>query len=351
MDQPFPGAVRVPANPVDATVDFLERLGFRLEEIAPADDPAEALMTGHGLRLVLDRAYQGGADLVLPTGGTLAPGRYLGPAGLVVEVAAPRAMNTSPPAPAFVHTRHAETPFHEGRAGLLYRDLLPSRLGGRWVASHIRVARGGPVNDRVHHHGVRLQLIYCLSGESELIYEDHGPPFPFRAGDLVLQPPGLRHRVLSASEGFEVVEVASPAWHPTSIDHSMALPMPARTPERLLSGQQFLHAVADRCPVRPVAPGVDARDLGLDAPSGGLATARTLSFRSAGTIEVREADDLRFLFVVEGSGSLEGAASATLAARDAVALPPGPVLVTGAPGLQVLEVASPAGVPTAAVDR
>jgi len=351
MDGSFPGAVRVSADPLDATVDFLERLGFRLEEIAPADDPAEALMTGHGLRLKLERAYRGDTELVLPAGGTLALGRYVGPSRLVVEVAGPGAPIASPPAPAFVHTRFAETPFHEGRAGLLYRDLLPSRLGGRWVASHIRAARGGPIKDRVHHHAVRLQLIFCLSGESELVYEDHGPPFPFRAGELVLQPPGLRHRVLSASEGFEVVEIASPAWHPTSIDHEMALPTPDRAPDRLRSGQRFLHAVADRCPVRSVAPWVDVRELGLDAPSGGLAAAQTVSFGSAGTVQLREADDLRFLFVLQGSGSLQGAASATLAPRDAVALPPASVLLTGAPGLQVLEVTSPAGVPAPAVDR
>ncbi len=40
------------------TPSRVERLGFRLEEIAPADDPAEALMTGHGLRLLLDRGYR-----------------------------------------------------------------------------------------------------------------------------------------------------------------------------------------------------------------------------------------------------------------------------------------------------
>src|SRR5262245_57099264 len=162
MDRPFPGAVRIPADPIDATVAFLERLGFRLEEIAPADDPAEALMTGHGLQLRLERAYRGGVELILPAGGTLAPGRYSGPAGVAVEVSGPGAASVAPTAPAFIHTRFAETPFHEGRAGLLYRDLLPSRLGGRWIASHIRAPRAGPVKDRVHHHAVRLQLIYCL---------------------------------------------------------------------------------------------------------------------------------------------------------------------------------------------
>src|SRR6185369_1011305 len=119
-------AVRVPADPLEATIEFLERHGFRLE---------------------LDRAHRGAAELVVPAGGDVLPGRHTGPGGLVVEVT-PKARDLPPPAPAFVHTRLADTPVHEGRAGLLYRDLLPSRLGGRWVASHIRAARGGPVNDR-----------------------------------------------------------------------------------------------------------------------------------------------------------------------------------------------------------
>jgi len=351
MDLPLPGAVRVPANPLDTTVDFLERLGFRLEEIAPAEDPSEALMTGHGLRLKLDRAHRGAIELIVPAGGDLAPGRHVGPGGLVIEVAGPRTLDVPPAVPTFVHTRLAETPFHEGRAGLLYRDLLPSRLGGRWVASHIRAARGGAVKDRVHHHAVRLQLIYCLSGEAEVIYEEQGPPFAFRAGDLVLQPPGLRHQVLEASAGFEVVELASPAWHPTSIDHDMVLPSATRAPDRLRSGQRFLHAITDQCPPRLLAPGVEARDLGLEDASGGVATARVLQFRKSGTVELREAEDLEFLFVSAGTGSLEGLRSTTLAMYDAVALAPGPFVLTGSPGLRVLEVTSSSVTLTAATGR
>jgi quercetin dioxygenase-like cupin family protein len=333
------GAVRVPADPLDATVAFLERFGFQLEEIAPADDPSEALMIGHGLRLKLDRAHRGATALVVPAAGALAPGRHVGPGGLVVEIAAPRKLDIPPAAPTFVHTRYAETPFHEGRAGMLYRDLLPSRLGGRWVASHIRAARGGTVQDRVHSHQVRLQLIYCLSGEAELVYEGQTGQFTFGAGDLLLQPPGIRHQVLSASVGFEVVELASPAWHPTSIDHEMVLPSPGRG-DRPLSGQRFLHAVAEQCSVEPLAANVESRDLGLNAASGGLATARALRFRGTGTVELREADDLRFLFVSEGSGSIQGATRTVLAAYDAVALPAGQFLLLGSPGLRVLEVTS-----------
>jgi mannose-6-phosphate isomerase-like protein (cupin superfamily) len=338
---PSSGAVRVRAESLDATIAFLEGLGFRLEEIAPADDPAQAWMTGHGLRLQLDRATRAGAELVIPATDTLPPGRHVGPAGLVVELTVPGALHVPPPAPAFVHTRLAETPFHPGRAGLLYRDLLPSRLGGRWIASHIRAATGGPVDDRVHHHRVRLQLIYCLSGEAQLVYQEQGPPFAFRAGELVLQPPGLRHRVLAASVGFEVVELASPAWHPTLIDHDTVLPSQERVPDRARQGQRFLHAVPDRCSPRAVATGVTEVDLGLHAASGGLASARAVRFDRAGTVDLRDADDLRFLFVGAGTGAIAGPRTATLAAGDAVAFPPGRFILTGSPGLQVLEVTSP----------
>jgi mannose-6-phosphate isomerase-like protein (cupin superfamily) len=333
-----PGAVRVPANPVEATVEFLERFGFRLEEIAPADDPAEALMTGRGLRLRLERDFRGPVELVVPAGDGLVEGRHLAPGGLVIEVVTPQEPSDPRPAPAFVHTRLAEAPFHEGRAGLFYRDLVPSRMDGRWIASHICAATGGPVKDRVHHHAVRLQLIYCLSGEAQLVYEEQGPPFTVRAGDLVLQPPGLRHQVLSASAGFEVVEIASPAWHPTSVDHDMLLPSPARAPDRLRQGQRFLHAVEERCQPETVARGVEARDLGLHVASGGLASARVLHFREAGSVKLREARDLEFLFVRAGAGWIDGAGKADLETGDALALPPGPFALAGSPGLKVLEV-------------
>ena len=41
-----------------------------------------------------------------------------------------------------------------GRAGMLYRDLLPGRLGGCFIASHIRIPEVGPVPDNVHFHQV-----------------------------------------------------------------------------------------------------------------------------------------------------------------------------------------------------
>ena len=40
-----------------------------------------------------------------------------------------------------------------------YRDLIPGRLGGPYIASQLRIPNGGPVPDYVHHHHIIFQLI------------------------------------------------------------------------------------------------------------------------------------------------------------------------------------------------
>src|SRR5690349_7367988 len=100
-----------------------------------------------------------------------------------------------------------------------YRDLLPGRQGGRFIASAIRIDQGGPVPDYVHYHRVRFQLLYCVRGWVRVVYEGQGDPFVMAPGDCVLQPPRIRHRVLESSPGLEVIEVAGPAEHETLADH------------------------------------------------------------------------------------------------------------------------------------
>jgi quercetin dioxygenase-like cupin family protein len=166
--------------------------GFRLDTIVPADDPTELSLSrgDEQLRLVRD-------------------------------------------APARLH----DGAWHRGRAGMDYRDLVPDRRGGAIIASHIRIEQGGPVPDYVHFHDIRVQLIYCLHGWVRLVYEDQGEPFVMTAGDCVVQPPQIRHRVLECSPGLEVIEVTAPAVHATHVDHVLALPTPRR--ERTYAGQSF----------------------------------------------------------------------------------------------------------------
>jgi quercetin dioxygenase-like cupin family protein len=73
---------------------------------------------------------------------------------------------------------------------------VPDRLGGAVIASHIRIPDGGPVPDMVHFHKVGFQLIFCINGWVDVVYEDQGGPIRLRAGDCFIQPPEIRHRVL-----------------------------------------------------------------------------------------------------------------------------------------------------------
>ncbi len=134
-------------------------------------------------------------------------------------------MVTPPTQHAFLvrHLRDSD-PWVIGRAGMHYRDLLPGRLGGSIIASHIRIPEGGPVPDMVHYHTVGFQLIFCYRGWVRLVYEDQGEPFILEAGDCVIQPPEIRHRVLESGDGLEVIEIGVPAEHITTIDHEMELP-------------------------------------------------------------------------------------------------------------------------------
>src|SRR5262245_50260606 len=156
-------------------LELFRRLGLAVRMIMPADDPAVALLEGDGMTIRLIR------------------GDARWPAGLEVP----------PLAPAWELSRVADTDWGAGRAGMLYRDLLPSRQGGRFIASHIRVPEAGPVPDEVHFHNVRFQLIFCVAGWVRLVYEGQGDAFVLAAGDCVLQPRGIRHRVLESSAGME----------------------------------------------------------------------------------------------------------------------------------------------------
>ena len=196
----------------------------------------------------------------------------------------------------------------EGRAGMHYRDLIPGRLGGRYIASHITIAQGGPVADWVHYHRVAFQMIYVRSGWVRVVYEDQGEPFAMHPGDLVLQPPGIRHRVLESSPGLEVIEIGAPALHETLADHEMELPIARGDPDRLFDGQRFLwHVTADGGPID------------LPGATGGLADARLVQT----AIDVPAHDgELVFGFVMEGQGELDCEGAHQLDPTDAFVIPP-----------------------------
>lgn len=289
-------------------LEFFETHGFRLEMIMPADAPTVAVVSGFGVRLRLEESAVTSPLTINLSGDFDLESEVVSPDGVRL-----RFTPATPTLPKIVNELVVSLPgaaFHEGRAGMLYRDLLPTRLGGAFIASHIAIPNGGPIADYVHFHKIRFQMLHALAGRALLVYEDQGAPFWFEAGDTILQPPEIRHRVLEASDGFEVVEIGAPAIHETYRDHEMTLPNDSFAPEREFGGQRFVHH-----------KGVG--DIGISAATGGLADVRVITLDG----RVEEINDREFLFyfIAEGIARLfcSDGRVVELAPKSAINLPPG----------------------------
>jgi quercetin dioxygenase-like cupin family protein len=306
---------------LDRAIALFSQLGLRLDTIFPADEPTVAALSGRGARVRLVRS--GATDLVAPAD----PG----------DIPALQ--------PAFSVARAGDSAWRTGRAGMQYRDLLPDRQGGRYIASHIRIPDGGPVPDYVHFHVIQFQLIYCYRGWVRVVYEGQGEPFVMQAGDCVLQPPRIRHRVLEASPGLEVLELGMPAIHATHVDHELALPSPTVDRDRDFDGQRFVHFTASsaRFGAAPV-PGFDACELGIAAATGGLAGVSVLRARDPGRVALRHDAELWFHVVLRGELILDD--QHRLGAADAFTIPAGRPFTWShaSPDLELLQVALPARV-------
>jgi quercetin dioxygenase-like cupin family protein len=331
---------------------FTKALGFRMDMIYPADDPAVAVFSGHGLRVRLERrtGAPGRLRLLSDTPDQIGGGArsLTAPGGTTVEI---DELNPPLVLPATLHSfvvrRLADqAPWVIGRAGMHYRDLIPDRLGGSIIASHIRIPDGGPVPDMVHYHKVGFQLIFCIKGWVDVVYEDQGPPIRLTAGDCFIQPPEIRHRVLEASDGIEVIEIGVPAEHVTAIDHDMILPTPHLRPDRAWQGQRFVHHVAQGADWRPFRiPGFIARDTTIAANTQAVAGVQVARPDGGATMWTWHDSDILFTFVMQGGMLLEGEGRDPFAlqAGDAFVIPPGMKTrySDATPDLELLEVALP----------
>ncbi|MCA9645435.1 MAG: hypothetical protein KC492_32305 [Myxococcales bacterium] len=323
-------------------VEFFEELGFRLDMISPADDPTVAELSGFGARIRLERGEGAPGVLRLEASEDHADEALVAPNGTRVLISAETTLKVPPLQSSFVLSRLATARWVEGRAGMRYRDLVPDRQGGRYIASHIQIEEAGPVPDYVHHHQIRFQAIYVQAGWVEVVYESHGDPIVMQPGDCVLQPPHIRHRVLSCSAGLEVVEIACPAAHPTFRDHDLSLPTASY--EREFAGQHFIHHVAAAAPWEASSVG-EARDTGLAHASAGLVDVRAL--RRIPTDQAQTHDgELCLFFVSKGNAQLavEGQPGIALSVGDSVTIPARvPYSFSDSSGdFELLRVASPA---------
>jgi mannose-6-phosphate isomerase-like protein (cupin superfamily) len=205
------------------------------------------------------------------------------------------------------------------------------------------------VRDYVHCHEIRFQMIFCLKGWVRVVYEDQGPPFVLRAGDCVLQPPRIRHRVLESSEGLEVIEVTSPAEHETRVDHDLFLPTSHVYANRDFGGQSFLHHVASEGRWSDWRhEGFEACDMGMAAATRGLAASCVVRARGDGVSSAVASHDGEFLFlcVIQGGCRLrsDGRVDQRMGPGEATVVPAGMpyALKECSRDLELLEVCLPA---------
>lgn len=354
----IPGATSVEAvlacTDLDAmTRFFVEDVGFGIATISPADDPREIVLVdvagggvaGGGVgggaagRVRLRRGDVDVAGHVLVRRADIPAGsrvkQLTAPNGTIVEIASASLDVVVPDnEPSLTITKApaaADNEFGVGRAGMGYRDLLPDRWGGRFIASHILVADGGEVADYVHFHRIRFQMIFIAAGWVEVVYEDQGEPFRMEAGDCVLQPPEIRHRVLRSSPGLEVIEIGCPAEHDTVAEHTITLPTLTIDRDRVFGGQQFVrHIAADATTVPSVWGGFNERDTGIGVATSGLAGARVLT--ASDTVQPSEGTgtalthdgEFAMNVVLSGSATLTvDGRTEQLGERDAVTFPAG----------------------------
>ena len=112
------------------------------------------------------------------------------------------------------------------RSFMEYRDLgIEGGTHGRFRAHVIRIKADSAGAHELHTTGLHqhqcdFQMFYVLKGWIKFVYEGQGE-HTFHAGDCVLQPPGIVHNELECSDDIEVLEIYSPAVHPTVVVESM----------------------------------------------------------------------------------------------------------------------------------
>lgn len=350
--------MRLPTQELRDDIPFYTKtLGMKLDMIYPADDPRIGVFSGHGLRLRIERGApeSPGTLRILtedPEGFAGGERSLTAPNGTKIEIEERHQPIVMPDTVhSFVVRRlKDQAPWIIGRAGMHYRDLVPDRLGGSIIASHIRIPDGGPVPDMVHFHRVGFQLIFCIHGWVDVVYEDQGEKMRLTAGDCFIQPPEIRHRVLEASDNVQVIEIGVPAEHVTEIDHEMTLPTPHYRPDREWQGQRFVYnqaAGADWVPFR--LPGFVCRDTTINDNTKGVASVQVVrraeGAEAGNSLWASHDTDILFTFVMEGSVTLhgEGRDPYELEAGDAFVIPPGMKtrLSDGSADLELLEVSLP----------
>lgn len=335
MTEASQALIVLPSRDLQEDIAFFKSIGFLQDKIYPADNPIVSIMSGHSLTIQLDKdatnlpavihILTSAPELITQGGQT----ELSGPNGTKIKILPKKNIALVPPSQQKfeVNRLKQNSPWIVGRAGMLYRDLIPSRLGGAMIASHIHILNEGPVPDMVHYHNVKFQLIFCYRGWVKVLYEDQGEPITLYPGDCVIQPPEIRHRVVESGDGLQVIEIGVPASHMTSADHKMELPNKEFRPEREFDGQKFVYHKAGSGVWKPWRmEGYEFNDTGVTEATKGVANVIIVRPQAESVLYSSESThdfDIHFAFLLRGNMelSVEGNEMCVLGEGDAFTLP------------------------------
>lgn len=107
------------------------------------------------------------------------------------------------------------------RGFMEYRDLgIEAATHGKFRAHVIRIKDAAGTHELhttgLHRHDCDFQMFYVLKGWIKFVYDGAGER-TFHEGDCVLQPPNIVHNELDCSGDVEILEIYSPAVHPTAV--------------------------------------------------------------------------------------------------------------------------------------
>jgi quercetin dioxygenase-like cupin family protein len=127
---------------------------------------------------------------------------------------------TPAPAPrqrfAFSHYREDDFKDEGLRPFAYYRDFGFAEATNGLLQAHVLRFKPGYDSSQSerHFHTPQVQMVYLLKGWLKFEFEGHGE-ITMEAGSSWIQPPGVKHTVLGASDDCELIEIIMPADYDT----------------------------------------------------------------------------------------------------------------------------------------
>lgn len=128
-----------------------------------------------------------------------------------------------------------------GSDGSLFRNLTDSLEFSLIDIKQEKACQQQSLTEYSIYHDLKFHMLHCLQGSVRLVYELQGPPFVFSAGDILLEPPLIRHQVLEKSTDLRILEFSSPVERATYAEFETQLPTYNYDPEAKFCGQNFKH--------------------------------------------------------------------------------------------------------------